>query len=503
MTIIDCINDPLLFRPFLGVGPSLNLTTWEPWFGALRALYGLPILLTHRNTVQQCTGRKCRLLPPTGFTTAEFLIGRRSGKSRIAAIIAGYEAALSGREKLVAKGELPMVAVVSPTRAQSRIVHSYVRALFDVPLLKGEVVEETVTGFTLRNRVKIEIATGDHRSIRGYTLLAAIIDEACFFSTSEESRVKNDEELVQAIQPGLATTGGPLIAISSPYARKGWCFDTYQKCFGKDNASILVWNTASRMMNPTLPQRVVDDAIANDLQAAKSEYLGEFRDDVCEFLPRSLIEGLVVRGRRELLPRSSQQYQAFVDLSGGRSDDAALAIAHREDRKIVIDVLKRYRPPFSPYDVIGQMIGELRKFNVRRVTGDNYAAEFVARGFTSQGVGYMKSDKPKSALYLELLPRLCSGEIELLDDATLVNQLAGLERRTRSGGKDIIDHAPGGHDDLSNVISGVSYISGSRRVVVGGLDSLGMSRDGGDQYHNRQALAAFVHRQSMQTGAIV
>src|SRR5205085_7711562 len=54
---------------------------------------------------------------------------------------------------------------------------------------------------------------------------------------------------------------------------------------------------------------------------------------------------------------------------------------------------------------------------------------------------------------LELLPRLCSGEIELPDDRALIDQLAGLERRTRSGGKDVIDHPPGGHDDLANARS--------------------------------------------------
>jgi outer membrane immunogenic protein len=35
-----------------------------------------------------------------------------------------------------------------------------------------------------------------------------------------------------------------------------------------------------------------------------------------------------------------------------------------------------------------------------------------------------------------------------------VTSLQGLERRTRSGGRDIIDHAPGAHDDLANSAAG-------------------------------------------------
>ena len=42
-------------------------------------------------------------------------------------------------------------------------------------------------------------------------------------------------------------------------------------------------------MNPTLPQRVVDRAMVEDLASAKAEYLGEFRDDVGAFIPRAVI----------------------------------------------------------------------------------------------------------------------------------------------------------------------------------------------------------------------
>jgi len=66
-------------------------------------------------------------------------------------------------------------------------------------------------------------------------------------------------------------------------------------------------------------------------------------------------------------------------------------------------------------------------------------------------------------------PRLCSGEIELLDDERLVSQIASLERRTRSGGRDIIDHPPGGHDDLANAVAGVAVVAATQRRMVGAL----------------------------------
>ena len=235
---------------------------------------------------------------------------------------------------------------------------------------------------------RIEILAGDWRTIRGFTLLAAIVDEAAFFGYDAESKVKSDTELIRAIKPSLATVNGRLICISSPYARKGWCWQTYQKNFGNDKGKVLVWNCPSRTMNETLPRSVVDDALAEDLQAAKAEYLGIFRLDVAAFLPREVIEELVVPGRVELLPKPDDiRYHAFADLSGGRADDAALCIGHKDGEKVLVDLLKRYRPPFDPRQVISDMSRVLKRYGVRRVVGDNYAGEFVSSAFRGCGIG--------------------------------------------------------------------------------------------------------------------
>ena len=466
MNIIEAIKHEQLFKPFLGD----DLHSWRNWLTALRAVYGCPIKTpTARRVVRKCTGRDAKLLPKRGFDTALFLTGRRSGKSRVAAIMGAYEAVIAGHEQKLSKGENGIVPIIAPTKSQGRIVKNYLRSIFDTPILQREVENETREGFELTSGTRIEILAGDWRTIRGFTLLAAIVDEACFFGYDAESKIKSDTELVRAIQPSLATVNGKLIAISSPYARQGWCYQQWQRNFGNDAGHVLVWNCSSKTMNPTLPQRIIDQAMAEDLESAKSEYLGEFRDDVGLFLPREVIEALVMKGRTYLSPKRDTHYFAFVDMSGGRGDDAALAIAHKEDRNVIIDLAKRWKPPFNPHDVISEMSDQIKLYGTKRATGDNYSADFVATAFEVNGIKYEKSEKPKSALYLELLPRLCSGEIELLDDELLVSQLARLERRTRSGGKDIIDHPPNCHDDLANAVAGVTVITAKRRRVAGAI----------------------------------
>jgi hypothetical protein len=299
--------------------------------------------------------------------------------------------------------------------------------------------------------------------------LAAIIDELCFFGLDEESKVRSDTELIRAIQPSLATTNGKLVCISSPYAKKGWGFNTHKKHFGNDAGTVLIWNCPSRTMNPTLSQKIVDAAMAEDMASAKAEYMGEFRDDVGLFLPREIIQSCVISGRKELLPRlTSCTYFGFCDVSGGRNDAAALCIGHRnEQKKVVMDFIKKYSAPHNPYEVVASMSEQLKRFGLRKITGDNFSAQFVCDAFQANGIRYEKSELPKSGLYLELLPLICSNMIELLDDETLINQLTSLERRTRSGGKDLIDHAPSGHDDVANAAAGVAVICGKRKIVVG------------------------------------
>jgi hypothetical protein len=57
--------------------------------------------------------------------------------------------------------------------------------------------------------------------------------------------------------------------------------------------------------------------------------------------------------------------------------------------------------------------------------------------------------------YLELLPTINAGTIELPDDDKLLRELRCLERRRGTAGRDRVDHPPGQHDDRANALAGV------------------------------------------------
>lgn len=464
MNIVQAIQDPNLFRPYLE-GRNPDLSSWHNWLVCLRVVYGLPVRRTRDlELVRQCTGRDPAQLPKDGFSTVLLLVGRRGGKSRIAGLLGAYESSLSGREQLLSPGEIPMVAITSPTREQSTIIKSYCRAALGSPMLEAEVANEGKQGFELNNGVTVRIMTGDFRSVRGFTQLMVVVDELCYFGYTEESKVKSDTELIRAIRPALLTTRGKLVCVSTKYAPKGWAYGQCKRHWGNDTSRTLVWDAGSRVMNPTLSQEDIDEAMEEDPEAARAEYLNLWREDVAVYLPREVVEACVVAGRLQVLPARNIRYVAFADVSGGRADSAALAIGHRAGRKIVLDLVREYKPPFSPYEVVGQMVQELRPYNVRLVTGDRYAAEYTVQAFRSHHIMYRPSDKTKSELYLEAIGPLCSGEMELLDNERLVTQLSGLERRARSGGKDMIDHGPGQHDESTRFFGGTKHLTGKSRL---------------------------------------
>jgi hypothetical protein len=161
------------------------------------------------------------------------------------------------------------------------------------------------------------------------------------------------------------------------------------------------------------------------------------------------------------------RHVGFVDPAGGSGGDSmTLAVAHAEPRSGtrvgILDAVRERRPPFSPEAVVTEFAALLHVYGIDRIVGDRYAGEWPREQFRKHGIAYEPSNRTKSDIYVELLPLLNSGRVELLDHPRLVAQLGALERRTSRGGRDTVDHAPGGHDDVANVVAGALVLAAAR-----------------------------------------
>jgi hypothetical protein len=69
----------------------------------------------------------------------------------------------------------------------------------------------------------------------------------------------------------------------------------------------LVAHGASRTLNPSLPQRVVDRALEKDRARPTAEYLAEFRTDVEGLVALEVVESCI-GDHREMLPAQGTRY---------------------------------------------------------------------------------------------------------------------------------------------------------------------------------------------------
>jgi hypothetical protein len=455
-SIRDALADPNL------LGNVLAGDSWRAWRVLMIAAMGEELTDDERETFKQLTGRAHEPLQRVEELAA--VVGRRGGKSRAMATLAVYIAGLC--EHPLVRGEKGVLLCVAPDSRQASIVLDYATAAFEAsPILRQLIANRTADALELTNGIAIEVRAASFRRLRGPTYVSCIADESAFWLS--ENSANPDAEILNAVRPGLATTGGPLILASSPYARRGVLWEVHRRHYGADgDPLILVAQGASRTFNPSLSQRVVDRALERDRASAEAEYLAFFRSDIETFVSYEVVSACV-GDHVEMAPLDALSYCAFVDPSGGSADSFTLAISHADGERAVIDCVREITPPFSPDAVIEEYATRCKAYRITSLTGDRYGGEFPRELFRKHGIEYQCAEKPKSDLYRDLLPLLNAGRIVLPRNERLVAQLVGLERRTARSGRDSIDHGPGGHDDLCNAIAGAAALAIDKTSYLG------------------------------------
>lgn len=159
-TIIDAIADPEIF----GALPAFrDLSTWRAWLVFLRAAYGLPLEGDDLEIFRRHTGRATYAPPPGGFPEVVCMVGRQSGKTRVAATVAAFEAVLAERDETYA------VLVAQDHRAALRTLFGYARAPFEtVPVLQCSVSEIRADTVRLRSGVTWRRTRAGQRRCGGY-----------------------------------------------------------------------------------------------------------------------------------------------------------------------------------------------------------------------------------------------------------------------------------------------------------------------------------------------
>jgi|SRR5690348_3243853 len=244
--------------------------SWGVWRSLWRCLDGLPLEPGDPELFTELTGRPVPTSPPREvFTVA----GRRSGKSQTSAARGFWVAARQDYGKRLAAGENALVAVLASDRDQARQTLSYVKGLAGLRVFRPLVRRVLKDSVELTTRAVVRVVVNNFRTVRGYSLAGVIADELAFWPATEAS-ASPDVEVLAAARPGLANLRGQLLAISSPYARKGALFAAFERFYGKPDPSTVVVQAPTLKLNPSLDPAIVEQALAEDPTAGVGRVSG-------------------------------------------------------------------------------------------------------------------------------------------------------------------------------------------------------------------------------------
>ena len=192
---------------------------------------------------------------------------RQWGKSTITAILAVHRAYFT-RESLV-------IAVSPSARQTGEFVRKAKR--FAVKLgIKARGDGDNEISMLFPNGSRIVGLPGSEATVRGFSAVSLMmIDEA--------SRVSDD--LYRAVRPFLAVGGGDLWLMSTPFGKRGFCWEE--------------WSTAGRWLKfkvpvtecPRIPRNFVEDERASMGERwFEQEYLCEFVDAGSALFDRDVVE---------------------------------------------------------------------------------------------------------------------------------------------------------------------------------------------------------------------
>jgi hypothetical protein len=329
-------QDQLSLRPQQGGGRPTPHDARVPWGGGqdrTACCRKCAARILGKEIFTACTGRQ--LWPALRAKIVSIIVGRRGGKSYITAIIGIYLATRKYKLKLGTKG---MAMILARDREQAGVIRGYVLAfLRALDELREQFADDpTQKLIELKNGITIEVRAAGEAGTRGYTVVAALMDEIAFWPTDPDS-AKQDKKVLRALRPAmLGIKNAMIVMLSSPYAKRGELWENYRKAFGKDDQTrYLVWQADTLSMRPSDDPELlgeIKDEYEDDPESAKAEYGAMFRTDLENIYSRVNLEAVSVAGRFEAPYRRAPATERSSILREGPATRTSWPLARRGTR---------------------------------------------------------------------------------------------------------------------------------------------------------------------------
>jgi len=396
-------------------------------------------------------------------------LGRRSGKTTMAALVALWDCLLRPElSALVRPGERRYAVAVATNLRQARLFLHAARSIVErSPLLAGLVESDTEDEILFKNGTALAAFPATSRGARGWPISTLLFDEAAHMIDTEGNQAA--EPLWRALVPSTAQFGdhARLIVASTPYGTEGMFAELHAKATSGELEDARAEQATSAEMNPTLDPAFLSREHARDPENFRSEYMAEFVGGGGAFLDAQRIADAVL-DRGELTPEQGTLWVAGLD-PAFTSDPFGLALVGRDldnPHKLVLGVTRAWVPrgradSFEERrsvedEVLAEVAGVCRSYGASVVT-DQHVAPAVVDRLRRAGLNVRTvpmTAQSKTAAFSELRARLYTRSLELYDEPTLLAELRRLRTRYTAGAASVVNPRVGGsHGDMAQALA--------------------------------------------------
>lgn len=294
--------------------------------------------------------------------------GRQVGKSTVISIDAGEYAIKNPNKTIMIISAVERQALLLFEKVLAHIYNNY------KSYIKKGKDKPTKHTLKLGNGSVIHcLPTGDSGfGIRGYTIDRLYADEAHFIK----------EDVWAAVTPMLATTGGDIVLLSTPFGTEGY----FHRCFHDKNFTAFHISTEDVAEARKEPQRkrllefLADEKLRMTKLQYQQEYLGLFVGGIQRFFPDELIDKCCISKTSDICFLNIMQSDRFmgVDIARMGGDETVLTSFNR---------IKRKRLKMFDLDITTQtMLTETTRLILHKDNQYNYKKIYLDDGGLGVGV---------------------------------------------------------------------------------------------------------------------
>jgi hypothetical protein len=329
-------------------------------------------------------------VPPEAKKFVCLRLGRGSGKTTLCSAYAVYTAV--AQPVKVGPGDSPYVMTIAPDKETAKLSISMAREMMrSNPALERLVVAEEKQAITLRRpnglQVKIEAfaASAKGTNTRGRTILAFLLDEAEFFTSSQEGDGRayavNDTDIFRALKPRLVK-GGKGMLVSTPWPVPTLMGAMFDRNWGKptDAVAIKAPTMWVRGDDPDV-REIVEAEFKTDPENARREFDCEIDAVGGEgFFDYTALQTSFNSGQFPGQRTDKHPCIAAADF-GFKHDSSTLCIVEYDGKKYnllhVIEMIPKPGKPLVPSEVVKSFASAAKLFGCSSIISDGHYREAI------------------------------------------------------------------------------------------------------------------------------